>query len=46
MEDIIAASGIGVVVNAQDLTGEDENMYDIYYNNSSEQNTEVSIFTW
>ena len=44
VEDIITQSGL--VVNAADLAGADLDMYQIYQQNSTAQNTNVSVFTW
>ena len=44
VEDIITASG--VIVNAQDFTGKDKEMYDVYMSNSKQQSENVSVFTW
>ena len=42
--DIITASGL--IVSANELTGANAEMYEIYKNNSNVQNTNVSVFTW
>ena len=44
MMDIITASGM--IVNAETFTGANAEMYEVYKNNSSAQNTNVSVFTW
>ena len=44
IEDIITASG--EIVDASTFTGKDADMYEIYKQNSSADNTKVSVFTW
>jgi len=42
--DIITASG--EIVDATAFTGENATMYEIYKENSSVDNSQVSVFTW
>ena len=44
VEDIITASG--EIVDATMFTGADKEMYDVYKENSSAKNQNVSVFTW
>ena len=44
IEDIITASG--EIVDASTFTDKDADMYEIYKQNSSADNTKVSVFTW
>ena len=44
VEDIITASG--EIVDATMFTGANEEMYDIYKENSAEKHTNVAVFTW
>jgi len=44
VEDIITASG--EILDATTLTGENATMYEIYKENSSVDNGQVSVFTW
>jgi len=44
VEDIITSSGM--IVNAGNLTGTNEEMYNVYKQNSSADNTNVAVFTW
>ncbi|MBQ9968410.1 MAG: hypothetical protein IJO88_06790 [Oscillospiraceae bacterium] len=44
IEDIITSSG--EIVDASTFTGENATMYEIYKENSSADNKNVSVFTW
>ena len=44
VEDVITQSG--TIVDATDLTGKDADMYQVYVENSSAKNTNISVFTW
>ena len=44
VEDIITASGL--IVSADSLTGANAEMYEVYKQNSTAGNTNVSVFTW
>ena len=50
VEDIITTSAVlgtnGAVVNADALVGANADMYAVYQQNSSADNTNVSVFTW
>ena len=44
VEDIITSSGM--IVNGENFTGKNEEMYNVYKQNSSADNTNVAVFTW
>jgi hypothetical protein len=44
VEDVITSSGL--IVSANELTGANAEMYEVYKANSSVANTNVSVFTW
>ena len=43
-EDVITSSGL--IVNSNELTGANAEMYEVYKANSSAGNTNVTVFTW
>jgi len=44
IEDVITESG--EIVSAERLVGENKEMYEIYSQNSSVKNDNISVFTW
>jgi len=44
IEDVITESG--EIVSAESLVGENKEMYEIYSQNSSVKNDNISVFTW